>query len=243
MISCFLVARLAVLAASAAYVAFKIYKNGLDSSKMLLVFAAFMTALWTAWQLMMPKLNETVEDMILLSEFIEAILQTASAMSLQLFIYKATIDQRMKTDDTIITISEQRSIDKKMHRDTICFLVLEVIFQSCIIGFIPFIQVDNYSVIDAMSLAVFVSCVAYFVKVHSLTKKYSKFDKAVRLSTAAVALLAITRLVWTFIEEYYIFASVFIPTIADIISQTYFVSEALLLAALSAAFITAARRL
>lgn len=243
MISCFLAARLAVLAASAAYVAFKIYKNGLDSSKMLLVFAAFMTALWTAWQLMMPKLNETVEDMILLSEFIEAILQTASAMSLQLFIYKATIDQRMKTDDTIITISEQRSIDKKMHRDTICFLVLEVIFQSCIIGFIPFIQVDNYSVIDAMSLAVFVSCVAYFVKVHSLTKKYSKFDKAVRLSTAAVALLAITRLVWTFIEEYYIFASVFIPTIADIISQTYFVSEALLLAALSAAFITAARRL
>lgn len=243
MISCFLAARLAVLAASAAYVAFKIYKNGLDSSKMLLVFAAFMTALWTAWQLMMPKLNETVEDMILLSEFIEAILQTASVMSLQLFIYKATIDQRMKTDDTIITISEQRSIDKKMHRDTICFLVLEVIFQSCIIGFIPFIQVDNYSVIDAMSLAVFVSCVAYFVKVHSLTKKYSKFDKAVRLSTAAVVLIAITRLVWTFIEEYYIFASVFIPTIADIISQTYFVSEALLLAALSAAFITAARRL
>lgn len=243
MISCLLAARLVVLLAVAVYVSFKIHKNGLDSSKMLLVFAAFMAALWTAWQLMMPKLNETVEDMILLSEFIEAILQTAAAMSLQLFIYKATIDQRMKTDDTIVSISAQRSVDKKMHRDTICFLVLEVIFQSCIIGFIPFIQVDNYSVIDAMALAVFICCIAYFVKVRSLTKKYSKFDKAVRLSTAAVVLMAATRLIWTFIEEYYIFASVFIPTIADIISQAYFASEALLLAALSAAFITAARRL
>lgn len=243
MISCLLAARLAVLIAVLAYVAFKVCKKGLDSQKLLLMFAAFIAALWTAWKLMMPKLNETVEDMILLSEFIEAILQTASAMALQLFIYKATVDQRMETDGTIVSISAQRSVDKKMHRDTICFLVLEVIFQSCIIGFIPFIQVDNYSVIDAMSLAVFICCAAYFVKVHSLTKKYSKFDRATKLSASAVVLMAVTRLVWTFIEEYYIFASVFIPVAADIISQAYFVSEALLFAMLSAAFITAARRL